>query len=187
MVETESAEASGEPSRLPEVREISFAAPLGWLSAAWTDLRETRYRGAFYGVLFMAMGFAIAVIYATRWQLTLALVAGFFLMGPFVCAGIYELAPAQPREPTDLGASLACWRRNLGSIAFFAAILTFLMVIWARVSVVMFALLSTSSLPTLKGMVAQIFSLANPEFLLIWGSAWCSRRSCSRCRSSRFR
>ena len=69
----------------------------------------------------------------------------------------------------SLPASMACWRRNLGGVAFFAAILTFAMIIWARVSVVLFALFSATDFPTLQGVVAQITSLQNLEFLLVWG------------------
>lgn len=73
-------------------REVGFDAPLRWLAAGWRDFRATGYRGAFYGIVFALMGIAIASIYATRWELTLALVAGFFLVGPFVCTGLYELS-----------------------------------------------------------------------------------------------
>src|SRR5690606_32054672 len=68
----------------------------------------------------------------------------------------------------NLPASMICWRRNLGAIAFFAAILTFLMVVWARVSVVLFALASTTEYPTMRGMIAQIVSPTNIEFLVLW-------------------
>jgi uncharacterized membrane protein len=67
-----------------------------------------------------------------------------------------------------LSESLTCWRRNLGSIAFFAAILTFAMVVWARVSVVVFALFSTTDFPDLKVVIRQIIQPSNLEFLLVW-------------------
>ena len=57
----------------------------------------------------------------------------------------------------------------LSRVAFFAAILAFAMILWARVSFVVFALFSTTDFPTLKGVVAQIASLDNLEFLLVWG------------------
>lgn len=155
--------------RAPTVRTVGFGAPLRWLARGWDDFRATGFRGAFYGAVFALMGTLIALVYATRWQLTMGLTAGFFLVGPFVCTGIYELSRQRAcAEPVSLRASLSCWRRNPGGVAFFAAILTFAMIVWARVSVVLFALFSTTDFPTLQGVIAQITSAQNLEFLLVW-------------------
>lgn len=163
------ADAGAPIPALPAIRTIGFGAPLRWLARAFDDLRATGFRGCFYGFLFALMGTAIAVIYATRWQLTMGLTAGFFLIGPFVCTGIYELSRQRARgEPISFGATLTCWKRNLGGIAFYAAILTFAMIVWARVSVVLFALFSNTDFPTVQGMVAQIVSPKNLEFLGVW-------------------
>jgi len=59
--------------------------------------------------------------------------------------------------------------RNWKFIAFFAAMLTFFMVVWARVSVVIFALFASHDYPTLQAMLGQIISAENLEFLLVWG------------------
>ncbi len=156
----------------PPVRaQVPLSAPLRWLALGWADLVATRFRGLFYGLLFTLMGATIHVVYETRWQLTMGLTAGFFLLGPFVCAGLYELSRQRERgEPASLARSLVCWRRNPGAIAFFAAILTFAMIVWARVSVVLFALASTTEYPTVRGMIGQIVSLRNLEFLGLWGA-----------------
>ena len=157
-------------SRIPGVRRVGAGAPLRWLARGWDDFRRTGLRGAFYGVLFALMGSLIALVYATRWQLTMGLTAGFFLIGPFVCTGIYELSRQRARgEPADLPASMLCWKRNMGGVAFFAAILTFAMIVWARVSVVLFALFSTTDFPDLKGVIHQIVTFSNVEFMLVWG------------------
>lgn len=156
-------------NRIPEVRAIGFGAPLRWLAQGAADMRATRLRGAFYGMLFVGMGLFIAAIYHTQWQLTMGLTAGFFLIGPFVCSGLYWLSRQRARgEPVNLSDSLTCWRRNPASIGFFAAILTFLMVVWARVSVVIFALFSTTDFPTLQGVLQQMFSFSNLPFVLVW-------------------
>jgi uncharacterized membrane protein len=171
MTDAQQAREPGEHEgqRAPGVRTIDAGAPFRWLARGWADFRATGYRAAFYGVLFVLMGLLIELIYATRWQLTMALTAGFFLVGPFVCTGIYELSRQRERgEATDLGASMSCWSRNLGGVAFFAAVLTFAMIVWARVSVVLFALFSTSEFPTVQSMIAQIVSLSNLEFVLVW-------------------
>jgi len=140
------------------------------LSAGANDMRATGFAGVAYGVLFVVMGYAISVIYEHIWQMTMGLSAGFFLMGPFVCCGIYELSRQKERgEKVSIVGSAACWMRNWKSIAFFAAILTFLMIVWARVSVVLFALLAAHDYPDLKDMLHRLMSFDNLSFLLIWG------------------
>ena len=42
------------------------------------------------------------------------------------------------------------------------------MIVWARVSVVIFALFSTRDLPTLQGVLKQIFALSNLPFVGVW-------------------
>ncbi len=46
--------------------------------------------------------------------------------------------------------------------------LTFFMIVWARVSVVLFALFGTHDYPDLKQMIFKILSLENIEFLIVW-------------------
>lgn len=148
---------------------LSPTAGVDWLRRGWHDLLCTGMRGCFYGAVFAIMGYAIALIYGNFWQATMGLTAGFFLMGPFICCGIYELSRQRDRaEPLSLAKSLNSFMRNWKSIAFFAAMLTFFMIVWARVSVVIFALFAQHDYPTLQAMMGQIVSFENLEFLLVW-------------------
>ena len=154
---------------VPQARRVAFGAPFTWLARGWEDMRATRYVGTFYGVVFALMGLAITTIYAAKWQLTMGLTAGFFLVGPFICCGIYWLSRQRARgKAVSHVQSLACWRRNPGGVGFFAAIVTFAMIVWARVSVVIFALFSTRDFPTLQGVLKQIFAFTNLPFVGVW-------------------
>jgi uncharacterized membrane protein len=144
------------------------------IAAGAADLRATGFRGAAYGALFALMGYVIARVYEQVWQMTMGLTAAFFLIGPFICCGIYELSRQRERgEPVDLRASLTCWRRNWKSVAFFAATLTFFMIVWARVSVVLFALFATHTYPELTDMIRNIVSMNNLAFLVVWTAVGC--------------
>ena len=157
------------PSQPPQ--QIPLSSPLRWLARGWRDLNETRFLGMLYGGIFVLMGLSVHWMYSTLWQMTMGLTAGFFLMGPFICCGVYELSRQREEgTPPDLTASLLAWRRNVKSIAFFAAILTFLMIVWARVSVVIFALLSPHEMPTVAGVIERILSLGNLDFILVWAA-----------------
>ncbi|MBM3378149.1 MAG: DUF2189 domain-containing protein [Betaproteobacteria bacterium] len=165
MTPTASSSTVVHPQRIP------LGSPLRWLARGWRDLNETRFLGMFYGAVFVAMGLAIEWIYGALWQMTMGLTAGFFLMGPFVCCGIYELSrQRQDGEHADLRASMFSWLGNWKSIGFFAAMLTFLMIIWARVSVVVFALLSPHEMPTVAGVFGRLLSVDNLEFLAVWAA-----------------
>ena len=157
------------PPPMPTIRRLDTKAPLNWLQRGWQDMLATRFKGCFYGLIFVLMGYAILWVYATKWQLTMGLVGGFFLMGPFLFTGIYDLSRQQEKHgKASLIKSLTCWSRNLSGLAFFAIILTFVMIVWARVSLILFALVSTTSFPTVKGVLSMIFTIDNPQFLLLW-------------------
>lgn len=169
MIDTASLAPVSAPPQRPDVRSIRAAQPIEWLQRGWHDMLASRFRASLYGLLFVLMGYAISAIYATRWQLTMGLIAGFFLVGPFLASGIYEISRQIERgEKPDLIASLTCWRRNMGAIGFFGIMLTFLMIVWARVSLIIFALFSTTDFPTLQRLLATVFSVDNLEFLIVW-------------------
>jgi len=155
----------------PALQRVMPGAAFDWLAAGWRDLVATRFAGIVYGVVFAAMGIAISIVYATYWQLTMGLIGGFFLLGPFVATGLYELSRRREAgESIGLVSSLTCWRRNPGSIALFAVILAFVMIVWARVSVILFALSSNTSFPTVQDMLWLIVSLDNLPFLGLWAA-----------------
>lgn len=160
-----------EPNRTP----LPLLAPLQWLRQGAADLRDTNFRGVFYGLCFYGLALAIGWVHDALWQATMGLSATAFLIGPFLCCGVYELSRQLERgEPLDLVASLSCWRRNFKSIALFTVLLVFCMIVWARVSVVMFALFASQEYATLQGILRQIVDGShNAEFLLVWAAVGC--------------
>ncbi|MBL8352025.1 MAG: DUF2189 domain-containing protein [Burkholderiaceae bacterium] len=163
--------AMAEPHRTP----LPLLAPLSWLRRGAADLRDTNFRGVFYGLCFLGLALAIGWMHEALWQATMGLTAIAFLIGPFLCCGVYELSRQRERgEPPDLVASLTCWMRNLKSIALFTVLLVFCMIVWARVSVVMFALFASQDYVTLQGILRQIVEGSrNLEFLLVWSVVGC--------------
>jgi uncharacterized membrane protein len=102
-----------------------------WLKQGWGEFMCSGMRGAaYYGAFFVLMGYVISYIYGSFWQATMGITAGFFLMGPLICCGVYDLSRQRERgEPQSLVKSWFSWTRNRKSIAFFAAMLTFFMII----------------------------------------------------------
>lgn len=154
---------------LTRVSPLPATSALRWIAGGWQEMRATQFRGVVYGVIFVLMGFAIQTVYQNLWQMTMGLTAGFFLLGPFLCCGIYDLSRQKDRGYSpNVSVSTLSWMRNWKSIAFFAAMLTFFMIVWARVSIVLFALFGTHNYPDLKDMIVKVVSLENIEFLMVW-------------------
>lgn len=156
---------------MEQPQQLPATAAFGLLAQGWREMRETQFKGVVYGVIFVLMGYAIQTVYQHLWQMTMGLTAGFFLLGPFLCCGIYDISRQKERGyKINVSASTMSWARNWKSIAFFAAILTFFMIVWARVSVVLFALFGAHNYPDLKDMITKIVSFDNIEFLMIWST-----------------
>lgn len=153
----------------PSFAPLANDSALIWLREGWQDMVRSRFVGVFYGFVFVMMGFMISNVYANYWQLTMGLIGGFFLVGPFLSTGIYDLSRQLDQDgKSSLLKSFVCWRRNLGAISFFSLMLTFAMIVWARVSLIIFALFSTTDFPTLQIIASTVFSPDNIGFLVIW-------------------
>ncbi len=163
-------EPDPDSSALPAVRAVAAAAPFGWLRKGAQDYRAHPLLSAFYGACFAAMGWLIAFTFRHAYEYVSALVTGFFLVGPFLAIGLYDLSRRRERgEAQRLSPTLSAWRTNAGAIGVFALVLTIVLLVWARASLVVFALFYEGEMPSVAGFLGQIFSLDNLEFLLAYG------------------
>ena len=153
----------------PQVRNISPAAPFDWLKRGWQDLRSRPGPSLFYGVCFAGMGFLIKFAFANAYEYLSALTSGFLLLGPFLAIGLYEISRRRERgEGCTLAPTLAAWRPNAAGIGLFSLILIVVFLVWARASLVIFALFYTSEMPTLAGFFQQVLSIDNLNFLAVY-------------------
>ena len=162
-------EAAASRSTLPGVRHVGATAPFRWLAAGWRDFRAHPGPSAFYGACFALMGWLIALTFRHAYAYVSALTTGFFLVGPFLAIGLYALSRRRARgEPALLAPTLDAWRANFGAVGVFALVLIVILLVWARASLVVFALFYTREMPSLEGFLGQVVSLANPEFLVAY-------------------
>jgi uncharacterized membrane protein len=153
-------------STFPTVRHIAIGQPLRWLAEGARDFLAHPFASACYGACFATMGWLIVFTFRNAYQYVSALVTGFFLVGPFLAIGLYDLARRRQRgEAPTLQPTLIAWRPNVGAIGIFALVLAVILLVWARASLVVFALFYTQELPSLQGFLSQVFSLDNLEFL----------------------
>lgn len=156
-------------SPFPPVRRVSLAAPFGWLARGWQDLRAAPLASTFYGITFALMGWLIHLVFENMVELTSGLTAGFLLVGPFLATGLYDIS--RRREKGDavlVPDTLTAWRSNVGAFSLFALGLTVIMMVWARASLVTFALFFSSGMPTLSNFFGQVISADHLDFLLTY-------------------
>lgn len=164
--------APDEASTFPEIRVVTPAAIVDWVRAGWQDLTGIGRASLFYGACFALGGWLIQIVFAHAYPLFAGLTTGFLLLGPFLAMSLYDLSRRRERgEPPRLLSSLAAWRANLSNLsnlALFAAVLAVVMLIWARASVVIFALFYDGGLPTFTGVMRAVFAFEQPIFALTY-------------------
>lgn len=147
------------------LRPLSWREPFRWLALGFRDFRRAPGIGLFFGACFAAMGALLWWIFQRAPAYTLALSAGFLLMGPFLCLGLYDVSRKLERgEAPDFGEALSAWDTRIGSMALFGGVLLVLEMLWARASLVVFAV-SFDGMPDFKGSVLALFEPQNLGFI----------------------
>jgi uncharacterized membrane protein len=168
---TETSAQRGPPARspFPPIRAVTLGAPFDWLALGWRDLRGAPAASLFYGGAFALMGLMIHLVFQHMVELTSALTAGFLLLGPFLATGLYDISRRRQRgETVALRDTLVAWKANLGAFTLFTLCLSVIMLVWARASLVTFALFFSSGMPTLKNFLGQVVSTDHVDFLITY-------------------
>lgn len=165
--------AGGDPpppggSQRVELRTLRWTDPLRWLRRGLADFRRAPGIGLFYGGCFVAMGWALLQVYAHAPAYMLALSAGFLLMGPFLCLGLYRTSQRlEAGEKPDLGDSLLAWDTRSGQLGIFGLVLLVLEMLWGRATLVLFAV-SFEGMPDFKGSLQALLDPENLGFTAVW-------------------
>ncbi|MCB1961103.1 MAG: DUF2189 domain-containing protein [Rhodocyclaceae bacterium] len=142
---------------LPRIRKVTVQRPLYWLSRGWGDMRDNLAASLPYGVFFALAGFALLAFAAPRPYLFSTAVSGFLLIGPLSAAGLYEISRRHENDQdTTLAESLAGLKRRADILFHFGILLALMLVMWERVSAVVFALFYADNVPDLSNFVQSI-------------------------------
>ncbi len=163
-------------SILAAIARVHVGAPFTWLAKGLSDLYAAPTASLFYGVVFAVMGWAVVFFYGHAYSLTVALIGGFMLLGPGLAMGLYGLSrQREAGEVPRLQPSLTIWRVNLSNLGIFALVTGVVFLIWARASMVVFAVFYSSGLPTADDFLRELLAFENAEFVIAYlfiGSAF---------------
>ena len=150
---------------LIRLNRLDAGAPWRWLRLGWRDFASAPLIGLFFGACFAVMGTLLVQAFRHAPAYVLALSAGFVLVGPFLCLGMYDASRRLERgERPSLASSLVAWRTRTGAMAIFGTVLLVLEMLWARASLVVFAL-SFNGMPDFKGSLLALFDPQNMSFI----------------------
>jgi uncharacterized membrane protein len=151
-----------------ELRALQWRDPLRWLALGVRDFARAPWIGLLYGAAFMVMGWALVKVYEAAPAYVLALAAGFLLMGPILCLGLYRVSQQLERgERPSFGDSLLAFEPRLGPLAIFGFVLLVLEMLWGRATLVVFAV-SFDGMPDFKGSLRALLDPANLQFIVAW-------------------
>jgi len=115
------------------LRTLRLADIAHWLGLGVRDFLRAPWIGLFYGGCFVAMGWALLSVFRHAPVYVLALSAGFLLMGPFMCMGLYRVSQQLERgDAPHFIDSLLAWRTRIGTLAIFGFALLVLEMLWGR-------------------------------------------------------
>ena len=153
----------------PEIRKVKPCNILKWLHAGLKDTCRGGFSSLFYGIFFAVAGWLMQIVFAKAHGLFAGLTTGFLLLGPFLAMGLYDLSRRMELgEQPKLVPSLTAWRSNILNVGIFAGVLVVVLLIWARASLVIFALFFEGGLPTFTDVVLNVITLKQPTFAIIY-------------------
>lgn len=167
---SQDAQCSDAGISVPLVRKVSFDAAARWLGDGWGDLRQVRGASFTYGVCFAVASWLMTLAFADAYALFTGLLMGFMLLGPVLAMGVYDLSRrlGQGEKPGFFD-TVAAWRPNLANIGILTAVLGVLFLVWARASLVVFALFfDNGALPTFSDVLRAIFAFQQPKFAVVY-------------------
>ena len=160
---------SQQATRFPAVRRVQTGAVFGWIRSGWHDCRRGGTASLFYGACFAGAGWLMQVVFAQAYALFAGLTTGFLLLGPFLSFGLYDLSrQMELGQPPRLAPTLAAWRPNLANVGLFAALLAIVLLVWARASIIVFALFFTGGLASFAEVVRAVLTFEQPDFALVY-------------------
>jgi uncharacterized membrane protein len=153
------------------IRQVHADIVIDWLHSGVEDAHRGGWASLFYGFVFTITGLIIHIVYAEHYWLLAGLTTGFFLLGPFLATGLYDLSRRMENgDPPALIPTLTAWRANLANIFLFTFLLLTILLVWTLLSLGIFSHFFNGAMPTFTDIVISVIRLKQPLFTLIYFS-----------------
>lgn len=114
-----------------EVRKIDGSAPNRWLAKGIEDFKKANIHSLFYGLVFVIAGAVTIWFTKSNPFFVMAIITGFYLVGPPVASGLYDMSQRIERgEQPSLLHAISVLGRNIRCLLGMTLLLGALMVIW---------------------------------------------------------
>lgn len=159
------------PGTTPEVRQLHWSQPWHWLALGLRDVWRAPGIALFYGPCFWAMALMMAWVFRSSPGYVMAMASGCLLVGPFLAMGLYEVSRRlESGQAPMLSESLTCWERNLSGMGMLVMVLLVLEMLWARASMVVFAVFFDTGMPSTASFLQTLLRWENWEFLAVYAA-----------------
>ena len=151
------------------VNKVAIAAPFTWLSKGFADLKKSKTPSLAYGFVFALIGLGLTVLAAKNPIWSAAFTTAFFLIGPFLAIGLYDLSRQieEGQKPCLLD-SIHIIKDNLVNIGIFVVALGFLLMLWLRISALIAGIFFNKIELITKGWSVLFTSDHSIEFFLFF-------------------
>lgn len=165
-----SAPVTSAPVSAPvTLNPLRWPDPLRWLVLGARDMMAAPGVALFYGTWFWGMALLLGWVFQARPEYTMSFASGCLLVGPFLAMGLYDTSRRREQGlAPDLGESLTCWDRHLGSMGMLVLVLVVLELLWGRASLVVFAVFFNTGMPSTTGVVQAVFNPGNWPFVAVY-------------------
>lgn len=161
--------AKSPNAKQQEIRQVNASVVFDWLHAGVVDTHRAGWASLFYGFVLAATGVLIHTFFAKNYWLLAGLTTGFFLLGPFLATGLYDLSRRiELGQVPTLIPSLTAWRPNLVNFGWFALLLLAVLLIWTYLSMSIFAHFFNGNLPTFTDVVINVITFKQATFTFIY-------------------
>lgn len=156
----------------PQIARIEATRPFEWLARGWQDFTDNAWPSIAHGLILVALGWLILLMFSTHIDLLAAAVSGFLLVGPVVAAGFYELSRLRAAgQPATFDASVEGAARNGKPLARLGLVLAALAVTWVVVSHLLFVQAFGGALPSVSdNFYRTVIDWDNYGFLAVYMS-----------------